>query len=482
MPFLDRVNLLLIKLLNHGLRRNRQENSLYAHRRGLLNWRYDLHRLSGPAMTGRACSFALVSALLFPLAVQAGLYYSGETYAELPSQWRGFMLDHRILYTIGITPGPKNPVGPARTRYQEHADRLETKARAAKLSADELADLGALYVRLGEPGKTVALLRTAQLEHRNHFCILANLGTACQLQGDLSQAALYLQQAVRLAPGKLQEAEEYHLRLVQLRLKKQNDGVDNLFGVRFLGEKGAYEPGRMAKAEREKLPARAVAVAQQMALWLPRDGRLLWQLAELANATGDVRAAAAMMDGCVTQFGINDPELRRHRRLTRAAADELAKREASQPHAKQASALKARSQRPLVAQLDQASLPPISATGINNLPWDVLSQTTVDGKFHPTFVEYLRKLDGKTVAVNGYIQPLRDDAELSAFMFIEYPVGCWYCEMPAVTGIVYVELPAGRSTVYRRGLVRVTGRLQLNATDPEDFLYAIRAARVTEVD
>jgi hypothetical protein len=429
-----------------------------------------------------ACWRVLVLFLATPAWANAGLYYSGETYADLPAQWRGFLLDHRMLYTIGLAPGPKNPIGPARKRYQDEAGKLEEKARASKLAADDLADLGALYVRLGEPGKAVALLRTGLRSYPNHFYIVANLGTACQLHGDLSQAALYLQQAVRLAPGKLQQAEEYHLKLVRLRLKQRHDGLDDLFGVRFMGDKAAYEPGKIAKADWDKLPARAVAIVQQLALWLPEDGRLLWQLAELANATGDVKTAAAMMDGCVTQFGLSDPELRRRRQLTRAAADLLTKEEARGPHAKQVSKLKARSQRPLIPHLDQAALSPISETGTNALPWEVLTQTSVDAKFRPTFAKYLRDLDGKQVALNGFIQPLRDDPDLAAFMFIEYPVGCWYCEMPEVTGIVYVELPAGRTVAYRRGLVRVIGRLRLNANDPEDFLYTVRQARVTEVD
>src|SRR5207253_9689941 len=131
-----------------------------------------------------------------------------------------------------------------------------------------------------------------------------------------------------LAPGKFQQAEEYHVKLVRWRLKQPRDALDDLFAVRFAGDKGTYEPGKMSRAEWDKLPARAAAIVQQLALWLPQDGRLLWQVAELANATGDVKTAAAMMDGCVTQFGLNDPELRRHRRLTRAAADELARGEA----------------------------------------------------------------------------------------------------------------------------------------------------------
>jgi len=412
--------------------------------------------------------------------VQAGLYYSGESFAELPSQWHGFLLDQRTLRNIALEAGPKREASRARLRYQEEAARLEVNGKKDKLTADELADLGALYIRLGKSAAAVPLLRDAQRRHPNHFRILANLGTACQLQGDLSQAALYLQQSVRLAPGKFHKAEEYHLKLVHLRLEdKKNAGLDDLFGVRYVGDKGAFEAGKIAKAERDKLPSQAVAIAQQLALWLPADGRLLWQLAELANAFGDIKTAAAIMDGCVTEFGLPDGDLRKHRQLTRAAADQI---KGKTPHTEHVTSFKARSQRPLLTRLDATPLPPISDSGVNNLPWDVLGQTAVDNKFRPTFAQYLKDLNGKQVALNGYMQPLGESSDLAAFMFIEYPVGCWYCEMPETTGILYVEMPKGKTAHYRRGLVRVVGRLQLNATDPEDFLYALRQARVTEVD
>ena len=54
--------------------------------------------------------------------------------------------------------------------------------------------------------------------------------------------------------------------------------------------------------------------------------------------------------------------------------------------------------------------------------------------------------------------------------------------MPDTAGIVYVLLPAGQAMPLRRGLVRVTGRLTLNASDPEDFLYTVRDAKVGPVD
>jgi hypothetical protein len=415
---------------------------------------------------------------------QAGLYYSGETLAELPSQWRGFLLDQRTLRNIAVKPSGGVSVSPARTRYLEEAAKLEKARESRKLTADELADLGALYVRLGEPGKAVALLRTAQREHPKHFRLVANLGTAWQMLGDLQEAANCLEQSVRLAPGKYQKAEEYHLKLVRLRLreKRGTQGLDDLFGVRYVNEKGHYEPGKLSAAEKKKLPSGAAAVVQQLALWLPADGRLLWQLAEVANLHGDVQTAAAMMDGCVTQFGMQDPELRKRRNLTKELASELAKSSGKAVHEGHAGILPARSKRPLLTRLDATPLPPIKATGLNALPWPLLAETTLDKKYRPTFAKYLQELNGKQVTLNGFLQPLDEELRSSTYMVIEYPVGCWYCEAPDVTSIVFVELRKGKMKDYTREMIKVTGKLVLNATDPENFLYTITDAKITAVD
>jgi hypothetical protein len=338
--------------------------------------------------------------------------------------------------------------------------------------------------------------------------LVANLGTAWQLQGDLEQAAVCLEQAVRLAPGKWQKAEEYHLKLVRLgshpltpaplsrgerreepRLTPPfpEEGLDDLFGVRFVDDEGKYHPGRLAAAERKKLPADAVAVMQQLALWLPANGRLLWQLAELANAHGDVKTAAAIMDGCVTEFAMSHPELRQHRQLTRAAAEELAKNKASvdkakAAHEEHAGSVRMRSSRPLVTKLDATALPSIRDDDVNVLPWSVLAETALDRKFQPTFASYLRELDGKQISLSGFMQPLGQELEMGAFLLIEYPVGCWYCEMPEITGIVLVELPDGKTATYTRGPVQVVGKLKLNSSDPENFLYSISKAQIKNLE
>ncbi len=417
------------------------------------------------------CTLAL---LAFTSISHAGLYYSGEQYAELPSQWRGFLLDQRTLRNIGIKPSSQRPAGPVRKKYEDAAAKLEKTSRERKLSADEAADLGALYIRLGESGKAVEILRAAQREHPNHFRLLANLGTAWQLQ-----------------------AEEYHLKLVRLRMRpltpaplprgERGDGLDDLFGVRFVDGEGNYHPGRMAAAESKKLLADAVAIVQQLALWLPADGRLLWQLGELANAHGDVNTAAAIMDGCVTEFAMSNPELRQHRQLTRAAADARTKNKVSVDTAKtahegHAGSLRMRSSRPLVTKLDASGLAPVRADAVNALPWSVLAETGLDRKFQPSFATYLRELDGKQISLNGYMQPLGQELEMGAFLLIEYPVGCWYCEMPEITGIVLVELPENKTATYTRGPVEINGRLKLNSSDPENFLYTINKAKVRHLE
>src|SRR5262245_29615000 len=40
-------------------------------------------------------------------SVRAGLYLSSESYADLPAQWRGFLLDQRNLRQIAVPAGPK---------------------------------------------------------------------------------------------------------------------------------------------------------------------------------------------------------------------------------------------------------------------------------------------------------------------------------------------------------------------------------------
>jgi hypothetical protein len=425
----------------------------------------------------------VVVVLISAAPAAAGLHYSGEQFAELPSRPSGFLTDHRALRAAGYA-RPDGLPSPLRDDYLASAGRLEKLAKARPLTADEAADLGALDLRLGKPEQALSVLAAAARKFPDHFRVSANLGTAFQYNGDLERAATQLEEAVRLAPAKLKPFERAHLKLLTARLKEGKaarapTAVDDLFGVAYVGESGGPEAGTLAAAERKKLPDDAVAVMQQLALWMPADGRLLWQFGELCNASGDVRAAAAALDGCVTEFALAAPDLRKRRTLYRAAADAVAQQPAHEQHR---AALKVKSSRPLVRAFDEALLPAVEDGKTNALPWAVLAATTVSPKGRPTFAKYLDKLDGKTVSLTGFMQPTKDELTASTFLLLEYPVGCWFCETPDPTGLVSVELKAGKTAELKRGLVKVTGTLVLNRDDPEGYLFALKDARVGEAD
>lgn len=410
-------------------------------------------------------------------SVRAGLYLSSESYADLPAQWRGFLLDQRALRQLAVPAGPKIEASPWRNRYSEELKKLEGQA----LSADATADAGALLIRLGSIDRAIEVLRGGHGRHPNSFAIAANLGAAWQLKGDLNAAAEALRQSVRLAPGKWLAAEELHLKLVLGRLKQKQPGqeLDELFGVRYF----STDSDEMAESELKKLTPRFVGLAQQLALWLPADGPLLWQLAELANAYGDVRTAASLLEGCVQQFGMTHPDLRRRRlRLKEVVAKlppiPLGDKAGHQPG--HAGALTFRSRKPFISSLVDASLPPISATAVNSVPWEVFTSTQFEGKFPPKFSSYAKDLHGKLIALTGFLQPVNDEG--TAFLFIEFPVGCWYCEMPELTGILHLEPAAGEPIRFDRALQRVVGRLSLNQADPEDFLFTLRDVKIVPVD
>ena len=408
-------------------------------------------------------SMSLIILLFCPAIGHAGLYYSGETFAELPSRWRGFTTDHRLLRAAGIEPTAAER-STLRADYLAAVARLEQRERTQPLTADETADLGALEIRLGRFERAVERLRPAARKWPEHFHLTANLGTAWQMMGDLERAGTLLEEAVRLAPDKLKPYEMHHLKLVRLREKESRQirasvVLDDLFGVDW------------AKVRAKELPADAVATVQQLALWLPADARLIWQTAELANAAGDPRAATILLEIATAELGASFDALRKRKQLFAAAADA---REHQPDHLRHTAISMAKSPRPLRKLFDESSTPAIRAEGENTLPWALLTSATMGKK--PDFPPYLKRLDGKNVTITGFAQPLRDELQLSSFALLENPVGCWACEMPEPNEMLHIVLKPGKTLALKKGLIQVSGVLRLNAIDPEDFPFTIADA------
>ncbi len=419
---------------------------------------------------------SLVVLLLATGAARAGLYDTAADPPPLPSRWGGFLPDLRALRVAAVERPADALPSPLRSDFLATAERLQKLAATRALGADEAADLGAALVRLGRPADAVAVLRPAARRFPDHFRLAANLGTAWQLAGDLDQAAAALADAARLAPERFRRAEEFHARLVRLRLAEGRAALrptapDDLFGVRYAGTPGTLDPAELAK-----LPADDVAVVQALALSLPADGRLLWQLGELVNARGDVRTAAAILDGCVTELAMAAPDLRTRRAAYRAAADALAKQPGHDGHR---GTIVFRSSRPLARRFDTSVLPPIRGDRPNPVSWGLLADTELGGK-GPAFPPHLLALDGKSVVLTGFVQPPGDAEQFNSFLLLEYPVGCWFCETPDPARVVAVELPVGVRIGRRAGQAKVTGTLALNRDDPEDYPVRVRGARVGE--
>jgi tetratricopeptide (TPR) repeat protein len=213
------------------------------------------------------------------------------------------------------------------------------------LTVGERIDLGAALIRLGRYNEAVQVLKPRERQDQGDFLLLSNLATAYYLAGQEAQAvdAVLSALAVDVWPrewakvGKdrqallaaqfgwdaaqfasYRKAETYFKKLLLLRRRSQSaDKLDDLFGVRFVGDSGKYEPGTLAAAERKKLPKDAVLIVEQLLVWLPTDPQLYWQLAELYNAQGDTRSAAEIFETLVSR-GSRSPELREHRRILQA--------------------------------------------------------------------------------------------------------------------------------------------------------------------
>lgn len=383
-------------------------------------------------------------------------------------------MDHRVLRMAALPPSPKTPPSLLRQEYQVALERLH--ARQATLSPSELADLGALYLRLGQTDAALDVLRPAARLHPQHFTLQANLAAAWQQAGNLAQAEEHQRLAVTLAPIDLRSLEQLHLKLIVAR-QRNSRGLDQLFDVPFSTAAG-HRLGKLTVEEMKKLPEDAVALTQRLALSFPNDPQLLWQLGELAALHGDLPMASQLLDQCVGEYALADPDLRRARQAILAAINpKLLPTEQQNVHAAHAAArrLTFRSRRPLVQQpFDVKRLASVQPGEPALLPWPVLAETARHPQqFKPTFHPYLQKLEGQPVTLTGFLHPLTDDLDCTSFLLVENPIGCWYCTAPDITGLVFVTMKPNTTARFTRDVITVHGLLKLNSSDPEEFLFSV---------
>ena len=246
------------------------------------------------------------------------------------------------LAAVGKPPLPGMAPTPERKAYLAARDRLlGGNTFTSRLTPEQTADLGAILIRLREYDPAITILRRATQQERPTFQSYTALAVLHLLRGEAHEALRVQQPALDIFPEQLPGAtaaqtawyrqleRTYFKRLIVLRARERDpvsgksplpESVDDLFGVRFVDEAGQYRPGQLAAAERQKLPADALAIVQQLVLWLPDDSRLYWLLGEVYAAQGDpasLQAAGKILDQCVDSRQFHPKELGEHRRVVR---------------------------------------------------------------------------------------------------------------------------------------------------------------------
>ena len=293
-----------------------------------------------------------------PLA-WAGLYNTSEPEEEKKSDptikkddWFKDVFRVTLLHlrSIGIANPPVD--SPLRKRYVLQS---ATGANAGRvpLSTEEKLNLSAVFIRRKKLDDAITILLPLSRQEPKNFLVMSNLATAYHLSGLDSKAIDALGSALSISiwPKQMdkvdepfqkylrsigwsvskfdfyRKAEEYQLKLFELRqreglnqrgAKRPFETVDALFPVKFVGESGKYEAGKLAAAEKTKLPKDALDIVQQLLIWLPEDLRLYWLLGELYNAQGgpaNIQSARMIFDDLAGLNGLNvrAPELVAHR-------------------------------------------------------------------------------------------------------------------------------------------------------------------------
>jgi hypothetical protein len=396
-----------------------------------------------------ACLVVLAMAPTTP----AGIYLACENPNPFPVQWRGYLLDLRaIRLAAGTARSPLQDI------YSNTITRLE---KLASPTADDLAELGGCYLRLGKNAEALGVLRKAVRQHPGKLRVHAHLVLAHVAMGEWEHATEIQSEFFEERQNERTAIEDLTLKFLKGRAKraKTSEEMDALFDT----SKG--------------WPKDSVSLLQQLCYVWPSDAFLLWQLAEATAASGDIRTAARLMEGCVTDLAINSKPARERHKDFQKAVDKLEKAE---EHAKP-SITEFTSVRLLPKKFNAGTLSKVSKEKPNTLPWAALDDTTIGKKFSVSVIDFVKELDGQPVSLSGFIQPIRAD-EFSEFMVTEYAIGCWFCDSPGLTQQVVVQLKDGITTTNTRELVTITGTWKLNTTDPEQPLFTILNAKVKAVE
>lgn len=294
--------------------------------------------------------------LLAPARVTAGLYSPAEK-CPIPvradgraeelsfgAQKDGVFPQLLSELVNALDANPARATNPDRQRFLDLVSGWQKRPASALPPAD-VAGLGAALARVGRLDDAVTLLAPRGRDRTPDFRVLANLAHVHAARGEWRDALDWHVNAFDLAEfpddlaganpdqrkwlKKLERGEyrrwlQVHRDRATTRFVPEEAEPFPLFAAKFVNDRGVYEPGQLAAAERAKLPADAIPAVQQLVLWAPWDTDLYWLLAELYAADGRIREAEGIFNQCADgrQFA-NRRVFMAHRAAVRDAVAKL---------------------------------------------------------------------------------------------------------------------------------------------------------------
>lgn len=125
-------------------------------------------------------------------------------------------------------------------------------------------------------------------------------------------------------------------------------------------------------------------------------------------------------------------------------------------------------------------------TGIKTNTWQTLGLVTFDTKFDemlgidiqiPKFSPAVKKLNGKTITLQGYILPLEGRRSQKYFIFSAYPYNlCYFCGGAGIESVA--EVYCNESIKYTTKMITIKGTLSLNTSgDLDKMIYTLSNVR-----
>ena len=120
--------------------------------------------------------------------------------------------------------------------------------------------------------------------------------------------------------------------------------------------------------------------------------------------------------------------------------------------------------------------------------WKTLAKVDIEKKFDetlnfeidfPTFSEDVKKLNGQTIELQGWMIPLEELQGETYFVLSSLPfANCFFCGGAGPETVA--EVFSKDKIKYTEKRITVRGRLQINADDPMKLMYILQEAEIVD--